>query len=234
MRRRNVDHVMVASVCRANPGQWQEVGEYSSSESASAVVRSIRGALKRAGRPSVYAPAGAFEARQELTEYGARVDARYVGEPIQDVETAVCELGALPVPAGSKPLQEETLEKCSRTAADATPVDFFRPGSDRLTRTFAPTQVLRNEDQAEAPALVIYCAQWDSVPLGQYTTQIEARKHAEDHARRDLPTAAFDWIEDEEDGVAELVATVDDAEGPTGYVVTALEIASKYDPEAAE
>ncbi|MFG2963534.1 hypothetical protein ACGFZS_09620 [Streptomyces sp. NPDC048288] len=112
-------------------------------------------------------------------------------------------------------------------------VDLGPVRPDGLTRTFAAVQALR-EDEASEPALTIYCAVWDTVPLGQYTSESEARRHAEDHARRDLPTGAFDWIVDEEDGVAELVATVDGDEGPTGYVVTALEIASKYDPEAEE
>lgn len=126
MNRRSNDHVMVASLCRANPGQWQEVGEYGSSESAGAAVRAIRGAFRRSGRPSAYEPAGAFEARRELTDFGARVEARYIGLPIRDVKAAVRELGALPVPIGGSPT---------------------RP--DRLTRTFAPTQTLREEDQAE-------------------------------------------------------------------------------------
>ncbi|MFI7014422.1 hypothetical protein [Streptomyces sp. NPDC050164] len=107
-------------------------------------------------------------------------------------------------------------------------------GADGITRRIAPTQALRDGDQDKAPALVIYRASWDTMRLGRYTTDAEARKHCEDHARRDLPSAVFDWIEDEEDGVAELVATVDGDEGPTGYTVTALEIASKYDPEADE
>ncbi len=113
-------------------------------------------------------------------------------------------------------------------------VDLGPIEPDRLTRTFVPTQVLRDEDQEERPELVIYRATWDTMRLGRYTTEAEARKHCEDHARRDLPTASFDWIVDEEDGVAELVATVGEDERPTGYEVTALEIASKYDPEAAE
>ncbi|MFJ8054906.1 hypothetical protein [Streptomyces sp. NPDC096142] len=104
---------------------------------------------------------------------------------------------------------------------------------DRLTRTFAPVQALR-EDEPATDALTVYRATWDVAPLGTYTTEAEARKHAEDHARRDIPAATFDWIVDEEDGIAELVATVDGDENPTGYVVTALEIASKYDPEADE
>ena len=88
--------------------------------------------------------------------------------------------------------------------------------------------------QSPESEVIINRASWDTVPLGWYTTPTEARKHCKAHARRDLPTASFDWIEDEEDGVAELVATVHGVESPTGYTVTALEIASKYDPEADE
>ncbi|MEU0332177.1 hypothetical protein [Streptomyces sp. NPDC006193] len=108
---------------------------------------------------------------------------------------------------------------------------------DRLTQTFAPTQALREADQDEAKsarALIIYRASWDSIQLGLYTTEAAARTHCETHARRDLPTASFDWIEDEEDGVAELVADVDGEESVTGYSVTALEVASEYDEEADE
>ena len=62
--------------------------------------------------------------------------------------------------------------------------------------------------QSPESEVIIYRASWDTVPLGWYTTPTEARKHCKAHARRDLPTASFDWIEDEEDGVAELVAVL--------------------------
>ncbi|AMW11654.1 hypothetical protein A4E84_20435 [Streptomyces qaidamensis] len=91
-------------------------------------------------------------------------------------------------------------------------------------------QLLQSPDSE----VIIYRASWDSVPLGWYTTPNEARKHCKAHARRDLPTVDFDWIEDEEDGVAELVAAVGEEERSTGYTVTALEVASKYDAEADE
>ncbi|MGW4728905.1 hypothetical protein ACWEQC_06940 [Streptomyces shenzhenensis] len=84
------------------------------------------------------------------------------------------------------------------------------------------------------PTTTVYRAAWDSMPLGLYATARASRAHCEAHARRELPTATFDWIEDEEDGIAELVATVDGDEGPTGYTVTALDIASEYDEEADE
>jgi len=75
-----VDHFAVAALCRANPGQWQEVGEYNSTSSAVGAVGWIcKASITKRGRRSAYAPAGAFEARRELTEYGARVEARFVG-----------------------------------------------------------------------------------------------------------------------------------------------------------
>lgn len=82
MKRKFVDHIAVAARCRANPGEWQEVGEYNGTQSADRVARKIRTAyVPPSGRPpeSAYAPAGAFEASRSLTEFGARVVARYVG-----------------------------------------------------------------------------------------------------------------------------------------------------------
>jgi hypothetical protein len=86
------------------------------------------------------------------------------------------------------------------------------------------------------PALTVYRASHDSIVMGLYTTATEARVHCEAEERRSWPTGtnlSFDWIEDEEDGVAELVVVAGQTEESiTGYVVTALEVASKYDPEA--
>lgn len=80
MRHTRVDHFAVAAVCRANPGEWQSVGEYNSSQSAYGAMGHIRNAvIKVPGQQSAYSPAGSFEARQELTEFGARVEARFVG-----------------------------------------------------------------------------------------------------------------------------------------------------------
>ncbi|MGQ4343500.1 hypothetical protein [Streptomyces sp. SAS_275] len=79
-RRINVHHVFVADSCRANPGVWLRVGEYNSSQSAEGIAESIRKAkTKSPAQQSPYGPAGSFEARRALTEYGARVEARYVG-----------------------------------------------------------------------------------------------------------------------------------------------------------
>jgi hypothetical protein len=79
-RRPYIDHFAVAAVCRANPGEWQPVGEYGSSQSANGVAWYIKAAkANRTAHRSAYEPAGAFEARWILTELGARVETRYIG-----------------------------------------------------------------------------------------------------------------------------------------------------------
>jgi len=79
-RRPYIDHKAVAAACRNNPGVWQPVAEYNSSQSADGAAGYIRHATtKKTSHISPYAPAGAFEARRMLTEYGARVEARFVG-----------------------------------------------------------------------------------------------------------------------------------------------------------
>lgn len=80
MRRHKINHFAVAAACRENPGVWQPVGEYNSSQSAESAGNSIRGAyVKVPTHRSPYTPAGSFESRHTLTEFGARVEARYVG-----------------------------------------------------------------------------------------------------------------------------------------------------------
>jgi hypothetical protein len=85
----------------------------------------------------------------------------------------------------------------------------------------------------------VYRASHESIVMGLYTTAAEARAHCVAEERRAWSRGVnpvFDWIEDEEDGVAELVTVAEDGETETitGYVVTALEVASKYDEEADE
>jgi len=87
----------------------------------------------------------------------------------------------------------------------------------------------------EARPLTVYRASHDSIVMGLYLTAAGARAHCEAEERRCWPalkTLPFDWIEDEEDGVAELVIDNGDEETETGYVVTALEVAAAYDEEA--
>ncbi|WP_328425939.1 hypothetical protein [Streptomyces sp. NBC_00443] len=91
MKRKQVDHAAVAANCRANPGTWQEVGEYNSTQSAGRIVANICDAYVNPNRESQspYAPAGTFEATSILTEFGARVEARYVGSDNQAWAAAV-------------------------------------------------------------------------------------------------------------------------------------------------
>ncbi|MFJ8023331.1 hypothetical protein [Streptomyces sp. NPDC096311] len=80
----------------------------------------------------------------------------------------------------------------------------------------------------------VYRASHDSIAMGLYITAAAAREHCETLMRRESPDINLDWIEDEEDGVAEMTAWLGGEECTTGYVVTALAIASAYDPDADE
>lgn len=87
------------------------------------------------------------------------------------------------------------------------------------------------------PQLTVYRASHDAIVMGLYTTAAEARKHCEAEERHSwakFEKPSFDWIEDEEDGVAEMTAWVGGEECTTGYEVTALDVASAYDEEADE
>ncbi|MFE0819115.1 hypothetical protein [Streptomyces sp. NPDC058847] len=88
--------------------------------------------------------------------------------------------------------------------------------------------------ELEAAPRTVYRASYDSIPMGLYTTAAEARRHCETELRREWPNSLLDWVEDEEDDVAELVAENADGQTETGYVVTALEVAAAYDEEADE
>ncbi|MEU2111862.1 hypothetical protein [Streptomyces sp. NPDC019507] len=95
----------------------------------------------------------------------------------------------------------------------------------------------------QLPALTVYRASHDSIVMGLYTSREAAREHCETLTRREVgPAGTLGWIPDDGSPDAPEELSVfgpdGDAEGPdetcTGYVVTPLEIASKYDPEADE
>lgn len=92
--------------------------------------------------------------------------------------------------------------------------------------------------ELEAAPTTVYRAEHpdSGIALGHYGTEAAARAHCEAEERRSWPTGttlAFDWIEDDEDRVAELVVTAgQNDESTTGYIVDALELASQYDEEA--
>jgi hypothetical protein len=77
-RRPVIDHQAAAANLRAKPGKWLLVGEYRSGQSAVHMAWAVRAGWTKSGT-SPYAPAGSFEARTRLTEYGAALLACYVG-----------------------------------------------------------------------------------------------------------------------------------------------------------
>ncbi|MFE2045697.1 hypothetical protein ACFXAZ_33240 [Streptomyces sp. NPDC059477] len=83
--------------------------------------------------------------------------------------------------------------------------------------------------ELEAAQGTVFRASHDSIPLRLYTTAAEARRHCETVVRREIPGASLDWIEDEENGVAELAAAFGEDDRSTGYVVTALDVAGSCD-----
>ncbi|MFB7162272.1 hypothetical protein [Streptomyces sp. NPDC056242] len=116
-------------------------------------------------------------------------------------------------------------------------------GPGYLLRTcYVPSSEEKDTREGEStPELTAYRASHDSITFGLYVTADAARARCESYMRREQPTATdLNWIEDEkeeegeEDGVAELVATIDGFECVTGYIVTRLTIASKFDEEADE
>ncbi|WP_327592513.1 hypothetical protein [Streptomyces chartreusis] len=99
--------------------------------------------------------------------------------------------------------------------------------------------------ELEAAPVTVYRAEHpdSGITLGHYGTEAAARDHCETTERHSWPAGTalvFDWIrdalpEDDENGIAELVVTAgQNEESTTGYIVTALELDSKYDAEADE
>ncbi|MFH8792259.1 hypothetical protein [Streptomyces sp. NPDC017941] len=99
------------------------------------------------------------------------------------------------------------------------------------TLALAPAQA----PPVEAAPVTIYRAEHpdSGITLGHYATAAAARAHCEAMVRREV-FCQIGWIEDEKDGVAELAVTQPDAEFPTGYLVTTLELAPEYDEAADE
>ena len=70
------NHALRADDCRRHPRMWIEIGTYNSTQSANSVARQIR----IAERLPYYSPAGAYETRVTLNDFGATVCARYTGD----------------------------------------------------------------------------------------------------------------------------------------------------------
>ncbi|MFC8156335.1 hypothetical protein ACFUO0_20170 [Streptomyces cinereoruber] len=89
-----------------------------------------------------------------------------------------------------------------------------------------------------AQAVTVYrvSCEYSPFPLGLYANPEAGRAHCEALVSGEYlaDTALFfDWIEDEDEPLWELVVRVGDkAEKPTGYTVTAVVAEADYDPEA--
>jgi hypothetical protein len=80
------DHHAAAQQARELPGQWVLAGSYGSLASAQTTARGVRGA----DRIPAYAPAGAFEARAEITQDNVDLYVRYVdGQASSDFQASM-------------------------------------------------------------------------------------------------------------------------------------------------
>jgi len=141
---------------------------------------------------------------------------------------------ALPMPVREEP-QPRTMLDHARDALRA------RMAKDDLrlvlenTVTYAASLQARVAELKAAPTTV-YRASHDSIQMGLYLTAAAARAHCEAMERRAWAPKApsFDWIEDEEEGIAELTVFVMGKEWQSGYVVTEVPVSAEYDEEADE
>jgi hypothetical protein len=109
--------------------------------------------------------------------------------------------------------------------------EFERPADeDPIAFTLTPAAEQLPQD------LTVYRASHDSIQMGLYLTAAAARAHCEAMERRAWAPKApsFDWIEDEEEGIAELTVFVMGKEWQSGYVVTEVPVSAEYDEEADE
>lgn len=132
-----------------------------------------------------------------------------------------------------KALQNDALSMRGSLA----PADGDRKVPFELGETLTPAVdwLIARIAELEAGQGTAYRASHDSIVMGLYTTPAAARAHCEAEERRmwtNGETPVFDWVEDEEDGVFELVAKTGEFGTATGYTVTPLDVDSEYDPEA--
>lgn len=118
------------------------------------------------------------------------------------------------------------------------PADGDRKVPFELGETLAPAVdwLIARVAELEAAPTTVYRASHDSIQMGLYRTAAAARAHCEAMERRAWAPKApsFDWIEDEEEGIAELTVFVMGKEWQSGYVVTEVPVSAEYDEEADE
>ncbi|NUP45235.1 MAG: hypothetical protein HOY76_51490 [Streptomyces sp.] len=124
----------------------------------------------------------------------------------------------------------------ARAALAALCFDLDDPGTTALGALYLLQQATVGADvQPGETTPTVYRASHDSIAMGLYLTAAAAREHCETEEGHTWATSedpSFDWIEDEEDGVAEMTVSVGGEEHLTNYVVTALEVSAAYDREA--
>jgi hypothetical protein len=189
--------------------------------------------------------------RYRCSPWCAQIALQRIGMAMADTDRAAA--------AATTVLEKDTRGSASRTG-ESTPaplvVDQFEmadpestPDDDEALRITAAAQdgrpvvlVLDADTRARIASwlghpLRAFVARYEHepTPLGWYGTEAGARAHCEAELtaeHRDGAPPTPDWIPFEEDGVAELVATVDKSEDTTGYSVHTLELPADYDPEA--
>ncbi len=175
------------------------------------------------------------------------------GTPIEQLASKV-DRGAIRIFLGSEPyaeplivdrfdtamepaLEEEQVFVVGSIAENGRPVALYFAPEDRrkVAGWLAP-------DKAEAAPLTVFRASHDAIVMGHYAS----REAAMDHVHATLAneeggdvTARVIWrADDPEADEPEWECWLFDADmaddSPTGYVVTPLEVAAKYDPEADE
>jgi hypothetical protein len=134
----------------------------------------------------------------------------------------------------------ETAAIEGRAALASFCADSQDPGTAALGALYLLQQATPNVPMQPGETVPrVYRAEHHSIPMGLYLTATEARAHCVAEERRTWARGenpVVDWIEDEEDGVSELVTVNEDGETETdtGYAVFALEIALKHDEEAEQ
>lgn len=130
----------------------------------------------------------------------------------------------------------EAAAVAARSALAALCHDLDDPGTAALGALFLLQQATLGTPMQPGEALPkVYRASHDTIEMGLYSTASAARAHCEAEERRAWAASEkpnFDWIEDTEDGVAEMTAWVGGEETETGYEVAALDVPFEYDAGA--
>lgn len=92
----------------------------------------------------------------------------------------------------------------------------------------------QQDDQDDAPALFVYRAEFDTTPLGTYTTRRTAQEACEGDARQHGDNGPYTWTGVwDDDAEQEMTSRDENDEGlPTGYAVVPVPVLAAYDPNA--